>query len=97
MTVWVLRDGQLVDRDVAPPLSPRGKRSPLPTPYTAGDIEPYRSMASGKEITSRSHRREDLKANNCREVDPSEKRGGYLNPKYERRYSKRARELARSR
>lgn len=54
-----------------------GHREPaygsFPTPSVLGDIKPYRSPLGTGEISSRSQRREDLKRNNCREVDPSER------------------------
>lgn len=71
-------------------------RSSLAVPYIQGDIE-YISPLTGKPVTSRSERREELKRNNCREADPSEFTPKYQDPKYERRYSKRAREIAQSR
>lgn len=37
------------------------------------DIPEYRSPLGTGLITSRSHRREDLKRGGCREVDPSER------------------------
>ena len=46
--------------------------STLPLPYIAGDIKPSLSPLGTGEITSRSHRREELKRHDCREVDPSE-------------------------
>ena len=45
-------------------------RSDLPCPTVRGDIEEYRSPIDGKLITSRSQRREDLKANGCIEWEP---------------------------
>ena len=42
------------------------------------DIQPYRSMADGSIITSRSKHREHLKAHNCIEVGNETK---YLQPK----------------
>lgn len=47
-------------------------RSPLPCPNVMGDIAEYKSPLGTGVIGSRSHRREDLKRGNCREVDPSE-------------------------
>lgn len=38
-----------------------------------GDIKPYMSPLGTGEVSSRHQRREELKRNNCREVDPSEK------------------------
>ena len=92
MTVYVLRDGELVEKTKAPPL-----KTAVPLPYFMSDTPDYFSIASGKMISGRAARREDLKRTGCREVDPSEAPKGYINPKYERRYSKDARKLARSR
>lgn len=50
-----------------------GESSPLSAPYVAGDISPYMSPLGTGEVSSRSHRREDLKRGGCREVDPSER------------------------
>jgi len=41
------------------------------TPMVHVDIPAYQSPASGKWITSRSERREDLKRTNCIEYEPS--------------------------
>lgn len=68
------------------------KRASFATPFIAGDIPEYRSPIDGKPITSRSHRREDLKRNDCVEWEPgmgkakpSQKDrtpGQYKNPKF---------------
>jgi hypothetical protein len=42
-------------------------------PMVVSDIPEYRSPIDGKLITSRSQRREDLKANGCVEFDRSSK------------------------
>ncbi len=66
-------------------------RADFPTPYTIGDIQDYRSPIDGKPITSRSHRREDLKANDCVPWEPGigtnksqqgRTPGLYKNPKF---------------
>ena len=36
--------------------------------YVQPDIQPYKSMIDGRMVTSRSHHRRHLKANNCVEV-----------------------------
>jgi hypothetical protein len=92
--VFVWRDGLgFVSRETAPPLIPEGKRGNFPTPYAAGDIAEYMSPAGGGLITSRSHRREELKRLNCREVDPSERpKGGdrgYMHEKNAKRWGKK--------
>jgi hypothetical protein len=96
MSVFVWRDGKLVDRDTAPPLAV-GKRSNLAMPYAVGDIKEYISPAGTGPITSRSHRREDLKKSGCREVDPSEgPKEPYRDKKYAKRFGKEARQRMRA-
>lgn len=64
------------------------KRSHLCAPMVIRDIEPYRSPVDGKEISSRSARREDLKKNDCVPWEPGMgtkfKRtpGEYKSPKF---------------
>lgn len=67
----------------------RHKRADLNAPMVMRDIEPYRSPVDGKLIGSRSSRREDLKANDCVEWEPSLRHpmhprtpGKYVNPKF---------------
>jgi hypothetical protein len=70
MGIFVWRDGGFYEKHT-------GKRMILPTrdclamPSIMSDIPEYRSPIDGKLITSRSQRREDLKANNCVEWEPS--------------------------
>jgi hypothetical protein len=63
MTVYVLRDGELVEKRAAGPL--RGG------PYISR-LEPYRSPIDGKEITSWRQRDRDLKDSNS--YDPRDGR-----------------------
>lgn len=64
MGIFVWRDGGFYEKNT-------GKRMIVPTreglalPSVMSDIPEYRSPIDGKLITSRSQRREDLKANNC--------------------------------
>lgn len=46
------------------------RRSAFPCPVVRSDIQEYHSPIDGKLITSRSQRREDLKANDCIEWEP---------------------------
>ena len=69
----------------------RKASSDLPMPYIAGDIKEYKSVVSGKMISSRSAQREDLARTNCRVLEPGEFTPEYRNPKIERKYSKAAR------
>lgn len=72
MTVYVRRNGQLVDRDTGKPmLSEAERNAPLATPRVLSDIPDYRSPIDGRVIGSRSERREDLLRNNCVEYEPS--------------------------
>lgn len=71
MTVWVIRNGDLVDKDTAGP--PPGAGNVLGRgPYIQSDIRAYRSMASNRVIDGRRDQREDLKATGCRLADSSE-------------------------
>jgi len=45
----------------------------ISAPFVQVDFPAYQSPASGKWITSRTQRREDLKATNCVEYEPSMK------------------------
>jgi len=67
----------------------RPQRADFNAPMVVRDIEPYRSPVDGKLIGSRSTRREDLKANDCVEWEPSLRHpmhhrtpGKYVNPKF---------------
>lgn len=51
-------------------------------PQIMPDIPAYKSPLGTGWITSRSHRREELKRSGCREVDPSEHRAAYRNPHF---------------
>lgn len=69
MARYFWRNGSFVDRE--------GQAMPLPyagqlcRPYVISDIPEYRSPIDGRPITSRTHRRDDLKRNNCVEYEPS--------------------------
>lgn len=78
-------------------LPPRNHaRSDFATPFVLGDIDEYRSPIDGKLITSRSHRREDLKVNDCVPWEPGMGKGKitqqgrtpgqYKNPKFAKKH-----------
>ena len=46
------------------------------------DLPGYKSPLGTGWIEGRAARREDMKRGNCREVDPSEWKGGYTNPSF---------------
>jgi hypothetical protein len=73
VTIYVLRNGVLVEKDSAPPA--RGVS-------VWSDLAAYKSPLGTGVIEGRYARREDLKRGNCREVDPSEFKPGYTNPRY---------------
>jgi len=60
MTVWVYRNGKLVEKGV--------DSSPVFAPQIMSDIKPYRNMINGKIITSRSEHRTLLRDHGCVEV-----------------------------
>ncbi|WP_185982662.1 hypothetical protein [Aureimonas mangrovi] len=66
-TTFVIRDGQLVEKSKA--LHSVG-------PFFMRDIETYASPITGKPITSRSHRREEMRRHNV--VDPRDLKGELL-------------------
>jgi hypothetical protein len=69
---YVWRGGRFVDPATNEPMYiPEG---PVASPQLMRDIPEYRSPIDGKLITSRSQRREDLRANGCVEVDPPKDR-----------------------
>lgn len=57
-------------------------------PMIVGDIKAYKSPLGDGVIDGRSARREHLKKHNCREVDPSEHKVQYRNPKFAAKYGK---------
>jgi hypothetical protein len=72
------------------------KRADFPTPSVMRDIAEYTSPIDGKPISSRSTRREDLKANDCVEWEPgigkkagADKRtpGLYKNAKFAKKHN----------
>lgn len=65
---YVLRDGKLVEKRTGEVFEATGRVS---MPMVMRDIPEYESPIDGRLITSRSQKREDLKRNNCIEVDPA--------------------------
>lgn len=74
MTTYVWRGGKLIEKDKAPPLR---KETKIYSPTIS-----YVSPITGKEITDRGERREDLKRSGCREVEPSEFKAEYKNERF---------------
>lgn len=91
MARYVWRDGEFRDRK-----SGEVMHCPFAgqvvAPIVASDIPEYRSPIDGKLITSRSQRREDLKRNNCVEIDPPQRPRGYRNPRFAKKHGLALRE-----
>ena len=59
-----------------------GPRAAPDAPGIMSDLPAYKSPLGDGWIDGRAARREHFKRTNTREVDPSEWRGGYRNPKF---------------
>lgn len=73
---YVLRDGQLVPKRLAPPLLVI-EPSSFPCPHIMSDLPAYESTLADPRgpkvmIEGRAARREEMKRHGVREVDPSE-------------------------
>lgn len=80
--VWVSEQMRFV------PVEQIAPRPRIKAPNIMSDIEPYRSPLGTGEITSRSHRREDLKRGGCREVDPGEFKPVYHSKRFAEKIGK---------
>lgn len=80
------RGGRMVDRDGFPMLNQAERASEeIKCPMVMRDIPEYQSPIDDRWITSRSHRREDLKRNDCVEMDPPKKPRGFKNERFARK------------
>lgn len=68
MTRYVFRDDQWVERGTGEPLVAPDR---VASPFVLSDVE-YKSPLSGKLVTSRSQRRDEMKMHGVREVAPDE-------------------------
>lgn len=84
MTRYKWRNGRFEDGDGNPMEVPeRG----LVTPTIRSDIEPYKSVVSGKWITSASERRYDLDVTGCVPFEPAANAPkGVNDPKYAKKH-----------
>jgi hypothetical protein len=82
MARYFWRDGKFVDRDGVEMEMPF--EGQICAPAVMSDIPEYPSPIDDRMITSRSHRREDLKRNNCFEYEPSMSptKGKFRNPAF---------------
>jgi hypothetical protein len=67
---YVWRKDGFYDRQTGEPMA-KPYAGQIAMPAVLSDIPEYSSPIDGKMITSRSHRREDLKRSNCVEYEPS--------------------------
>lgn len=85
MTTYVLREGKFYDKKTgAPMVIP--ERDGICAPMVCSDTPEYRSPIDGRLVSGRVQRREDLKRNNCVEIDPPAKPRGYKNPRFAKKY-----------
>jgi hypothetical protein len=82
MSTYLWKDGNWRDRRSGEPMW-LPECDVIAAPRVQRDIAEYRSPIDGRPITSRSERCEDLKRNDCVEVEPrpAHKRG-YRNPRF---------------
>lgn len=74
---YVIRNGKAVLKQEA---------EPLQVHQIMPDIPDYRSPLGTGWVTSRSHRREELKRHNCVEVDPGSFKPKYINERFARKH-----------
>lgn len=79
--VWDKATFTFRDRKTGEPMQVKDPNA-ICMPMICSDIPEYRSPIDGKLITSRSHRREDLKRNGCIEVDPPKRPRGFKNKRF---------------
>jgi hypothetical protein len=85
MARYVLKDDQWINRETGEPLKVDPNWTPQ-APHVWRDIPEYRSPIDGQLIGSRSARREDLKRNNCVEIDPPKRPRGYKNERFAKKH-----------
>lgn len=70
MERYVYRGGQFVNKQTGKPMDVPDRV--IAAPMIVSDLPAYRSPLGTGVIEGRAARREELKRNHCREVDPSE-------------------------
>jgi len=81
MPKYHLREGRLVDVYTGEPLNTDNDYRPS-IPYVVSDTPGYRSPINGAWIEGRHARKEDLKRNDCVEVDPPARKRGFKNKRF---------------
>ena len=88
MAVYVFRDGAMRDKATGELMNPGPVVGPFPCPRSFGDEEPFISPASGKVVSGRAAKRDDLKATGCvdsRELPRRETYGKLTNKDFAKR------------
>lgn len=68
MTTYVLRDGELIEKHLAPPPIDTGPSSCFRMNFISDTMEPTLHMATGRLHTSKAKFRADTRASGCVEV-----------------------------
>lgn len=89
MTIYVYRNGRMVDKATGEPMNPEPVNGAFPCPSVAGDIEEYVSPATGRHITTRQAMKDDLAKSNCVDGRDVPKREGFGKLRNERFAKKR--------
>jgi hypothetical protein len=84
--VWDKATFQFVDRTTRKPMD-LPYRGQICAPTVISDIPEYLSPIDGRPITSRSERREDMKRNDCVEIDPPKRPRHFKNKRFTKRHS----------
>lgn len=87
-TIAIIRDGKFYRADEPIPERARGPRGDVPVPYIASDLPAYASPLGDGVIEGRRARREHLKRNGMREIDPTEHKPVYVNPEFAKKLGK---------
>jgi hypothetical protein len=88
-TRFTMRGGKLVNKATGE-VAEFDPRAPVVKPYVVSDIPPYRSPIDGREISSRSMRRDDLARNGCVEWEPGMGKAAVVSEKNRHKLEKRA-------
>ena len=84
--IWDSKTYTFRDRKTGEPMEVKDPNA-ICAPMIISDIPEYRSPIDGRPITSRTHRREDLKRNDCVEVDPPKRPRGFKNERYANKHN----------
>lgn len=78
MSVYVLRQGRMVDKHTGEPMNSGPHEGPFPCPGVVADIDPYLSPVDGKYVSGKRAKRDDLKRTDCVDAADLPTLGGKL-------------------